>query len=165
MPNLVPWLLLIHVLGAVVAFGPVYVYPLIGAMGAKEPMHANFGTRVSAAISDRFTIPLAVLQAVTGVLLIALAPWNLTEPRGRWLISGIILYVITFGYATAIQRKKVHAIIELTSKPRPADAPPGPPPVTQPSPLPFFQRGTSPAHDAVHSTCVCPNFARHDPSA
>ena len=128
MPNLVPWLLLLHVLGAVVAFGPVYVYPLIGAMGAKEPMHANFGTRVSAAISDRFTIPLAVLQAVTGVLLIALAPWNLTEPRGRWLISGIILYVITFGYATAIQRKKVHAIIELTSKPRPADAPPGPPP-------------------------------------
>ncbi len=38
-------------------------------------------------------------------------------------------------------------------------------PVTQPSPLPFFQRGTSPAHDAVHSTCVCPNFTRHDPSA
>ena len=38
-------------------------------------------------------------------------------------------------------------------------------PVTQPSPLPFFQRGTSPAQLAVHSTWVCPNFARHEPSA
>ena len=124
----VPWLVLLHVLGAIVAFGPVFAFPLIGGMGAKEPMHANFGTRVSAAISDRITIPLAVVQGVTGVLLIIAAGWDLTAPTGRWLTASIILYVITFGYATAVQRKKVHAIIELTSKPRPADAPPGPPP-------------------------------------
>ncbi len=126
--NLVPWLILAHVLGAIVAFGPIFAYPIIGGMGAKEPMHANFGTRVSLAISDRITIPLAIVQFITGVLLILTAGWNLTEPRGRWLIAAILLYVITIGYATAIQRKKVQRIIELTSKPRPADAPPGPPP-------------------------------------
>ena len=126
--NLVPWLILAHVLGAIVAFGPIFAYPLIGGMGTKEPMHANFGTRASAAISYRITIPLAIVQFVTGVLLIATAGWNLTEPRGRWLIAAIILYVITIGFATAIQRKKVQRIIALTSKPRPADAPPGPPP-------------------------------------
>jgi uncharacterized membrane protein len=97
-------------------------------MGAREPMHANLGTRVSAAISDRISIPLAVVQGVTGVLLILAARWDLMAPSGRWLLSSIVLYVIALGYATAIQRKKVHQIIELTSGPRPADAPPGPPP-------------------------------------
>jgi uncharacterized membrane protein len=126
--NWVPLLLLLHVLGAIVAFGPTYIFPIIGGMGAKEPMHAPFATRVSKAISDRVVIPLAVFQAVTGVLLILAAGWDLTEPRGRWLISAIVLYVIALGYATTIQSRNVRRIIELMEAPRPADAPPGPPP-------------------------------------
>ena len=35
--------------------------------------------------------------------------------------------------------------------------------VTQPSPLPFIQRGTSSSTDAVQSTRVSPNVTRHDP--
>ncbi len=126
MPNLVPWLLLLHVMGAIVAFGPTYIHSIIGGLGATEPQHANFGLRVSETITKRLVIPLAMLQGVTGLLLIISRPWNLTDPNGRWLVSGIILYVVALGYATGVQAKKVRALIELTGKPRPADAPPGP---------------------------------------
>jgi len=136
----IPWLLLLHILGAIVAFGPIYAFPLIAGMGAKEPMHAPFATRVSAAISDRVTIPLAVVQLITGLLLVLAAKWDLTAPSGRWIIGALILYVITFGYATTIQRRNVHTVIELMAQPRPADAPPGPPPAVA-AIIPSIQRG------------------------
>ena len=41
--NLLPWVLFLHVIGAIIAFGPVFSFPLIGAAGGREPMHANFG--------------------------------------------------------------------------------------------------------------------------
>lgn len=126
--NLVPWLLFLHVLGAIVAFGPSFAAPIIGGMGAKEPQHANFGLRLSATLVKRLTIPIAVWQGISGALLIAMAGWNLTEPRGRWLITSIVLYVIALGFATGVQSKRVAKLIDMTSKPRPADAPPGPPP-------------------------------------
>ena len=127
MPNLVPWLLFAHAIVAIVAFGPTYVYPLIGSMGAKEPQHSLFGLKLSAAISDRVVIPLAVVQGITGVLLVIGRPWNLADPSGRWLISGIVLYVIAFGFATGVQRKRVRTLVAMLES-RPADAPAGPPP-------------------------------------
>ena len=44
---LFPYLLFLHVLGAIVAFGPTFAFPFIGAMGGDEPQHANFAIRVS----------------------------------------------------------------------------------------------------------------------
>src|SRR5690349_16696374 len=60
-------LLLLHIGGAIIAFGPVFTFPLIGSMGAKEPMHANFAVRLSERISQRQVLPLAIFQGVTGV--------------------------------------------------------------------------------------------------
>ena len=45
--GLFPYLLFLHVLGAIVAFGPTFAFPFIGALGGAEPQHANFATRVS----------------------------------------------------------------------------------------------------------------------
>jgi uncharacterized membrane protein len=126
--NWLPWILLAHVMGAIVAFGPVFAFPLIGAAGGREPMHANFGLRVSKILSERLVIPLALLQGVTGVLLIVLAGWDLTAPTGRWLAAAIVLYAIAISNALVITRPRLQQLIDLTSGPPPADAPPGPPP-------------------------------------
>ena len=91
---LFPYILFLHVLGAIAAFGPTFAFPIIGAMGGKEPQHANFATRVSAAISDRLVIPLAIVQGVTGVLLILISGRDLTAPSSRWLLLAIVLYAI-----------------------------------------------------------------------
>ncbi len=132
MSELVPWFLLLHVLGAIVAFGPVFAFPIIGAMGGAEPMHVNFATRVSHAIGDKRVTPVALSMLVTGIGLIWSASVDLFSPGSRWLLFGIVLYVIAITFALAVQRPTVERIIALTAGP-PAGAlagtpPSGPPP-------------------------------------
>ena len=121
--------LFLHVFGAILAFGPTYAFALIGAMGGKEPMHANFATRVSHHISTTLVYPLAVFQGITGVVLILLSGIDLT--KSLWLGIAIILYLFALTYSFTIQRKAVEHLIELTTMPAggpPPGAPAGPPP-------------------------------------
>ncbi len=123
--TLFPWLLFLHVFGAIVAFGPVYAFPLIGAMGGKEPQHANFATRVSETISKQRVFPLAIFQGITGVGLILVTGINLLATP--WLLIGIALYLITISYNFVVQTPTVKKVIEMTSAPPPPGAS-GPPP-------------------------------------
>jgi uncharacterized membrane protein len=123
--SLVPWLLLLHVFGAIVAFGPVYAFPIIGAMGGTEPQHANFATRVSEMISKQRVFPLAIFQGITGVGLILVTGINLLA--SPWLLIGVVLYLITISYNFFIQTPTVKKVIEMTSAPPPPGAS-GPPP-------------------------------------
>jgi uncharacterized membrane protein len=122
---LFPYILFLHVLGAIIAFGPTFAFPIIGAMGGKEPQYANFATRVSATISDRIVVPLGIFQGVTGVVLIWISGRDMFS--SAWLVIAIVLYVIALAYALTVQRRHVHRIIELSSAPPPPDAK-GPPP-------------------------------------
>ncbi|MEO7664897.1 MAG: DUF2269 family protein [Candidatus Limnocylindrales bacterium] len=128
----VPWLLLLHIGGAIVAFGPTFAFPLIGAMGGREPMHANFATRVSDRISHRMTLPLAVVQGITGVLLIIATGRNLADRSNWWLGIGIFLYAMALSFSIFVQTPRVAKVIEMTSTPPPppatGSAPTGPPP-------------------------------------
>ena len=49
---LFPYLLFLHILGAIAGFGPSFAFPIVGAMGGKEREHGNFATRVSETISN-----------------------------------------------------------------------------------------------------------------
>ena len=122
---LFPWVLFAHVLGAIMAFGPTFAFAIIGSMGGAEPQHANFATRASERISARLVTPLAILQGITGVLLIILSGRDLLA--SYWLLVGIVLYAIALYYALFIQKKHVSRVIELTSAPPPPGAS-GPPP-------------------------------------
>ncbi len=129
MPELFPYFLLLHILGAIVAFGPTFAFPLIGSMGGKEPMHANFATRVSLGIEERMTLPLAVVQGITGLLIVWSAQLDLLNTH--WLVLGIALYLIALGFAIFVQTARVKRLVELTTMPAggpPAGAPAGPPP-------------------------------------
>ena len=131
--NLFPWFLFAHILGAIVAFGASFsTFPLLGAMSGKEPPHANFGSRVSHAISTKVVRPLAILQGITGVALILIANIDLT--KALWLDVAIVLYLIAIGYALFVQIPVGHRLVELTSGGPPAapaggagGAPAGPP--------------------------------------
>jgi uncharacterized membrane protein len=125
--NLFPWLLLLHVLGAIVAFGPTFAFPIIGYMGGKEPQHANFATRVSYTIGDRLVGPLALFQGVTGVGLILVTNRPLMDRSNWWLDIAIVLYLIALGFSIFVQSRNVTRIIEMTSAPPPPGAS-GPPP-------------------------------------
>ena len=132
MPGLVPWFLLLHVLGAIIAFGPTYAFALVGAMGGAEPAHANFATRVTVAISETRVVPVALSMPVTGIGLIWSAGIDPFSSSSRWLILGIILYLFALTYALAINLPNARRIVALSGGPppgAPAGAPPtGPPP-------------------------------------
>jgi hypothetical protein len=84
-------------------------------MGGKEPMHANFATRISERISHRITLPLAVLQGVTGlgILLVTGRIAHLFETSNFWLDVAIVLYAITLYTSIFIQSPRVAKIIEM----------------------------------------------------
>jgi uncharacterized membrane protein len=126
MTILIAIFLFLHVMGAIIAFGPAFsAFPVIGSMARKEPQHANFAARINEAISRTRVIPLAVFQGITGLVLIYLTGLNpFTE---LWLGLGIALYVIALGYAIAVQTPVTKRIVEMTSTPPPPGAS-GPPP-------------------------------------
>lgn len=134
MSPIVVILLFLHVLGAIVVFGPTFALPLIGSMGGRDPIHANFATRVSLAIEEKIILPGAVVQFITGLGLIVFVPFDLIQTH--WLLLALIIYLITIGFAYFVQAKSVEHLVELTSAPPPTmtasegpgAAPAGPPP-------------------------------------
>lgn len=124
-------LLFAHVFGAILAFGPTYAFMILGPMTGREPMHANFALRFQKVVSSRLIAPFALLQGVTGLLLVWRIGFELLQ-RG-WLIVAIILYLIVvaigFGVLIPSLRKLVAASAAPPPPPPPgADAPAGPPP-------------------------------------
>lgn len=125
MPELFPWLLFLHVLAAIVAFGPTFAFPIIGAMSGQEPQHANFAVRATHRVGDTLVEPFAVSMGITGPLMIWSASIPLFERGTRWLLVAIVLYLIALGLALFVSRPNVKRVIALSS----GDGPPaGPPP-------------------------------------
>ncbi len=135
-PALLPYLVFLHVLGAIAAFGPPIAYSIMGSMAGKEPQHANFSTRQVEAIGTRIVYPLAIFQGVTGVLIILSVDYPVFSTP--WLLAAIPLYIITLVYSLTVQRNAVHRMIELTSTPPAPGSPPSP---EIPATVKMIQRG------------------------
>ena len=124
MSQFLPFLLFLHVMGAILAFGPTFAYSIMGAMAGREPQHANFSARQTEAIGNKLVYPLAIFQGVSGVLLILAANRDLATET--WLGIGIVLYAITLTYALTIQRNALLRLIDLSSTPPAPGSPPSP---------------------------------------
>lgn len=70
MTSLVPWLIFIHVLSAIIAFGPTFAFGLYGAASGKEPQHANFMARANHHVADRLVLPVALSMPISGLLIV-----------------------------------------------------------------------------------------------
>ena len=123
--TLFPYLLFLHVMGAILAFGPTFAYSIMGAMAGREPQHANFNARQIAAINKGLVYPLAIVQPITGVLVYSSAPTGEFN-AGLWLVLGIVLYAVAFTLSLTIMRSALHHLVELTAAPPPAGSPPPP---------------------------------------
>jgi uncharacterized membrane protein len=125
--SLFPYLLFLHVLGAIVAFGPTFGFSVIGAMGGAEPQHGNFAIRVSETLSHRLVYPIGITLPITGTAMILVRGVNPLDRPFWWLALGIVLYIIAYGYSYFFQSKLVAQVIAMTSAPPPPGAS-GPPP-------------------------------------
>ena len=96
-------------------------------MGGQERAHANFATRVSYRLSRIQVTPFGILQGITGVGLIITGSINVFGDSYRWLLLGIVLYLIALGYAIFVQTPTVRRVIEMTTPPPGAPGAGGPP--------------------------------------
>jgi uncharacterized membrane protein len=117
------WLVL-HILGAIGAFGFGFAAPIFGASVAKEPQHGNWFLRATKRVSDVLIIPLALSMAITGTLLV-LSTGGVQRFSEVWLATAIVVYVIAILLVFLVQRPALKRVIELTSSP---PGPGGPPP-------------------------------------
>jgi hypothetical protein len=118
--------LFLHVVGAIVAFGPGFAAAVAGAMVAKEPQHANFFARTQVAIGNRLVTPAALSMAVTGVLMILVLGWSTIVGPKLWLPVAIVIYIIAIVYAVAVQAPAGRKLVELTATPPAPGSPPPP---------------------------------------
>jgi hypothetical protein len=131
---LFPILLYAHVLGAIIVFGPSFVFPLLASQSRRMPQGGHFAAVLGHTIESRIVIPGAIVQGLTGLglaVILASRGVDLTQPAFRWLALGIVLYLIAISYAILVQDKAAVQLVEITkgmSGPPPAGAPAGPPP-------------------------------------
>lgn len=125
--------LFLHVMGAIAVFGPTFAFGIIAGQGRQNPQHGNFAASLTERIERRIVLPGAVVQGITGLALILILGADLTSAAYRWLVAGIVLYVIAILYAAFVQAPAIGKMVHLTAGgpppgPPPAGAPAGPPP-------------------------------------
>jgi uncharacterized membrane protein len=128
MPELIPLFLYLHIVGAIIAFGPTFMLPYLAVRASREPQHANFMARSSLAVSKGIIVPVALSTAVTGGLLMWSGGIDVMAAGYLWLQVAIVLYVIALGISFLVMTPNAKRLIELTSSPPPPGPTGGPPP-------------------------------------
>jgi uncharacterized membrane protein len=113
--------LFLHIVAAIVAFGPTFAFPLIAGAAQKERQHAAFAAEVNILLEDKLVIPFALSMPVTGALLIITGGINLFEP---WLLLAILVYIVAIGYSLMVQTPAAKEMAQLL-KAMPASPGPG----------------------------------------
>jgi len=121
--------LVVHILGIIIAFGPSFASPIIGALTARHPEHAVFAVEVIETSAKRLTLPLGVIVALSGTGLI----YSLHIPLWStpWLIVAIVLYAAAYTYGLLVQTPTGMKLLRLLQA-----MPPGPPPAGATGPPP-----------------------------
>jgi uncharacterized membrane protein len=114
MSQLSTFFLTIHVLTAIVAFGPSFAFPLIARMAAQEPQHGLFALRLTDLIERRIVIPAALAMPVSGLLLV----WSegIDLMATHWLVLSTALFVVAVGFAILVQLPTIERMVEVAGR-------------------------------------------------
>ena len=91
-----PWLSLIHVLSAIVALGGNIGYVFWLSQAERDRSHLRFTVTGIRRLDGRLTGPAYALLLVTGIVMILVERWSISEP---WLLAGIVLYFVSAAVA------------------------------------------------------------------
>ena len=112
------FLLAVHVVGAIFIFGPTVAYAFIGAKAKKEGAPVAWALGLIDFIDQKWVNPLSLtLQPASGAWLIVQSNglWDPFIARNRWLLAGIILYIVATAFALFFMGpwgKKAHRLAE-----------------------------------------------------
>lgn len=108
-------LLLIHIAGAIIGFGPTYGFAVLGPLSGKLEGPQSLGIlKGIVAIERKLVIPVAtVFQPLTGVLMIFETGRHENFFTYEWLWIAILIYIATYYLAVFVQAPTIEKIIEL----------------------------------------------------
>src|SRR5947208_3116748 len=124
-----------HILSVLVAFGPVFAFPLIAAQAQKDPVHGRFGAEIIDLIERRITLRVAGVVALFGIGLIFTAHVDFFS--SPWILIAVVLYIAAYAFAGFVQAKNSARMVELLKA-----MPPGPPPAGTPRWSPIRERSS-----------------------
>lgn len=110
----VTFLLLLHIGGAIVGFGPIFGFsvmgPLAGSLGGPQALGIM---KAMVKIQRGIVVPLAVVQGITGVLLIAAAGWDANFGSHEWLWVSILLYLLALVIGIFVLRPTLAKMVDF----------------------------------------------------
>ncbi len=110
----VTFLLVLHIGGAIVGFGPIFGFsvmgPLAGSLGGPQALGI---LKAMVKIQRGIVLPLAVVQGITGALLIAAAGWDANFGSHEWLWVSILLYLVALGLGIFVLRPSLAKMVDL----------------------------------------------------
>ena len=107
------WLFL-HILAAVIAFGPIFVFPIIATLVAQSPQNMKFAVELNHRIETRLVIPLALTMLVSGSGLIWTA--NINFFQTPFLIVAVVLYLLAIGIALRVLLPNTQKLLGLAEQ-------------------------------------------------
>lgn len=113
------WMFL-HIAAAIVAFGPSFVFPLMGIVVRERPAGLAYAMVLGERIEERLIVPFALSMPVSGVGLILTGRVHLFQ--NGWLLAAIAVYLIALAIAFGNQLPAQSKLVHLTE-----NLPPGPP--------------------------------------
>jgi len=116
-------LLLIHVAGAIVGFGSIYTFPILGPLGAKPGPAGVAILEAMAALERRLLRPFLFIQPISGVFLIFALHLNENFFSHYWLWVAILIYAVTFTVGLTVQIPLIEKLPKLAAE---LKGPPGP---------------------------------------
>jgi hypothetical protein len=121
-----PWvaiLLLIHVGGAIIGFGSIYTFPILGPLAAKPGPAGVAILEGMAALERRLLRPFLFIQPISGLFLIFALRLNTDFFSHTWLWVAIVLYAVAFTIGLFVQIPLIERLPKLAAE---LKGPPGP---------------------------------------
>jgi hypothetical protein len=115
------WLFL-HITAAVIAFGPIFVFPIVALLVQRHPQHLAFAMELDHFVGSRLVVPVALTMPISGLGLLISAQVDLLKTT--YLLVAIGLYLIMIGLAVGFQYPGGRRLVQLTSGGVPASGPP-----------------------------------------
>lgn len=108
-------LLVIHIAGAIIGFGPTYAFAVLGPMSGKLEGPQSVGVlKGIIAIEKRLVVPVAtVVQPLTGILLIFESGRNKNFFSNEWLWIALVIYIAMYYIAVFQQTPAIEKLVEL----------------------------------------------------
>lgn len=98
------FMLLLHVVGAVAGLGPVFGFTIMGPMAGRLAGEQSQGImQAMLKIARGIIVPMAILQGLTGAVLINLGGWDVNFGSHEWLLISIVLYLGMLALALFVQ--------------------------------------------------------------